>query len=378
MSEVIQLRRFVGEKVALARHFRGLTQSELADLVAVTPGRIGQVEKGAVPSQTLLEALGAVLGFEPEFFTEGVPDQFTEENCYFRRQASATAKSRKRLLALGTLTAIIVRYLRTRLKLPEFNVPHVPVKSLGDIEEAAEECRIQWGLGLDTPIMNLSRATERAGVVIVKLDANAERIDAFSRYGDMSMIMLNTTKGSPSRTRFDLAHELGHLVMHRDNSTATHDREMEAHRFAGALLLPRQGFPAEFMAMRTWSWDYLFSLKRRWGVSVAAIVRRAYDLGLIDAAQYQRAYKYIHARGWHKGEPIEGEMERPELLAAAIAKLEQHYGETPYQVARRLSWKPETFEEVTGIPAPPPMDGVFSFSKYRQRMGLAGGDGGRT
>jgi hypothetical protein len=99
-------------------------------------------------------------------------------------------------------------------------------------------------------------------------------------------------------------------------------------------------------------WAALFRLKKRWRVSVAAMVRRAYDLRLIDAASYKRAYKSIASKGWLKGEPEEFEPEAPELLDISLATLKERFGASTLDVCDRLRWRPYTFEQVTGIPMP--------------------------
>ena len=122
--------------------------------------------------------------------------------------------------------------------------------------------------------------------------------------------------------------------------------------------------------MRRLDWAHIFELKRRWRCSAAAIVRRAYDLKLMDAAQYRQAQRYIRLKGWHRGEPVEPQPETPELLASAFAALVTATGETSYDVARRLHLTPSIMEKVTGlaVPRPPePRAGVASLDEYRRR-----------
>ena len=105
------------------------------------------------------------------------------------------------------------------------------------------------------------------------------------------------------RLRFDLAHECGHLVMHQGVETGDRETEIQAHRFASAFLLPTTAFVTEFPRRAHYlDWPGLYTLKRRWGVSVRAIVRRAYDLGMIDAAQYRTANVHLARTGQAKGE----------------------------------------------------------------------------
>lgn len=346
---------FSGSRLRLARAFNGWTQVELGEQVGVSHQFIGYLEAGQKsPTDLLTEALGDACGFAPEFFHGPAVDEFRDEECHFRRRASTPVSVRTRVLAHGTLFSAGVEYLDGVLSLPREDVPEIRVSNREEIERAAESCRMRWGLGRDVPIKNLTRAVERAGVIVTRFEGSTTKVDAFSRSaGRRPIVVLNTEKDSPSRTRFDLAHECGHLVMHGGLAAGSEDAEREADQFASALLLPRAGFVREFPRGPRIDWAALFRLKRRWGASVAAIVRRAFDLRMIDAAQYQRAYKYMAAQGWRTGEPDEIEPELPEVIPLAIRRLEEHFGASPNVLCRRLQWRRPVFEKVLGVPLPP-------------------------
>ena len=105
--------------------------------------------------------------------------------------------------------------------------------------------------------------------------------------------------------------------------------------------------------MATFSWTHVFDLKRRWRVSAAAIVHRAYDLKLIGAVTYRRAFQYMSAQGWKaNGEPDEPEFQEPELLSTAMTQLGSDVDLTMDQLRRQLCFMPETFREVTGFSVP--------------------------
>jgi Zn-dependent peptidase ImmA (M78 family) len=339
-------------------------------VVTGSPALISQVETGdRRPTDDLHAAFADALGFEPEFFLDPIEDEFREEECSFRRRESTPARLRERVLAHGTLVGMVVHYLNRTLKLPSYNVPRIPVQRLEDVEVAARACREHWGLDLDAPLAKVGLVLEGAGVPIGVLDAQDEKVDAFSRRGaKLCMIVLNTTKGSTSRTLSDIAHEAGHLVMHWDQPLRTPEREKEAQRFAGAFLLPAQQFARELRTMSRLDWEHWFELKQRWRTSVAMMIYRAHDLGLIDAVQFRRFYKTLHKRGWHRDEPHEPEAERPELLQLALVEAAKR-GDTPATIARALHWKPSTFAEVVGLEgAEPTTDaGVVRLSAYRER-----------
>ncbi|MGO9973416.1 MAG: ImmA/IrrE family metallo-endopeptidase [Solirubrobacteraceae bacterium] len=138
--------------------------------------------------------------------------------------------------------------------------------------------------------------------------------------GDQRWCFLNTRTIDGARARFSLAHELGHALLHWDRFDAPSgkDAEREAHRFAAAFLMP----PAEMLSALgrvRFTLDDLIVYRQRWGVSIQALITRARDLRLISNDQYTRLYRQISARGWRKSEPGYVALEKPSLLADALA-----------------------------------------------------------
>lgn len=343
---------FSGHRLRIARGFAGLTQAALGEKVAVSHQFIGYLETGAkLPTEILVAALAEACGFESTFFFGPTLNEFRDEECHFRRRQTTPVSVRTRVLAHGTLFGQLIDHIDGLITLPKTRVPEQRADDREAIERAAEECRQAWGLGRDVPIKSVTRALENAGVVVTRFEGSAEKVDAFSRAGRRNIVVLNTDKGSPSRSRFDLSHECGHLVMHGGLETDT-DLEKQADQFASAFLMPRAGFVREFPRSSKIDWPSMFRLKARWKVSLAALVRRAYDLRLIDAMQYQRGYKYIASKGWLKGEPEEFEAETPEIVPLAVAALEQK-GHSAHAMRRDLGWSLETFIRVSGVEVEP-------------------------
>jgi Zn-dependent peptidase ImmA (M78 family) len=168
-------------------------------------------------------------------------------------------------------------------------------------------------------------------------------------------LFLNQAIQSASRWHFDIAHECGHLVMHAGQITGSVETEAVADRYASALLMPGRAFSREFGGKRTSiSWAHIFELKRHWRVSVAAIIRRAFDLDLIGAVEYRRSYQYMSAKGWRTGgEPHEPDFQQPELLKAALTALGKSVRLTVSQLCQTIHFTPETFAQVTGFQIPP-------------------------
>lgn len=355
MGSLVPYQVFWGERLQLAREFRGLTQQELGKKVAASPALISLCESGKKrsPAQDLIEACASVLGFAPEFFFVRLEDVFREEECNFRHRRSTPERMKSQIRAHATLIGMVIDRLRSLFRFPAVDLPHAPAGDNPDaIEDAAEQSRNHWKLGLDAPIMQIGRVMEHAGIVIVPHLVQSPKVDAFSRYGRTSVIFLNKVVSSSSRWHFDIAHECGHLVMHPGIPTGTIETERAADRFASAFLLPRRAFAREF-GRSGLSWPRVFELKRRWFTSAAAIVRRAYDLELIGAVEYRLACQYMSAKGWTRGEPYEPTFQEPELLAMALNALGNKVTLKLDQLATDLMFTPETFRDVTGFSVPP-------------------------
>lgn len=347
-----------GDNVRIARVFRGKSQDELAELVSASSATIWNVEKGIrAPSETLLEAIALVLGFDQEFFLNPLPTEFTVGDCSFRSSVSATERTRKQLLARGTLFAQLVHFLHTKATFPAYKVPCIPVQSDEDIEIAAQQCREAFGLGKTAPVGSMALALEHHGVMVATLDGESTKLDAFSAHpkgAGVGFVVLSDAKGSASRARFDMAHELGHLVMHPDLIGDLDEREKQADKFASAFLMPKDGFAREFWAGGKVDWTRIFQLKAHWRVSIQAMISRAYALKLIDAVEYRRAYKLMSARGWRKAEPHEFTPEVPTLFAKTMHALVAKKGMTKADIAKQVRWSEQTLTDVTRWVEPPP------------------------
>lgn len=341
---------FVGERLALARAFQHITLSRLAETVSASFGLLGHYERGVRknPQPDLVAALASALKVRPSFFFEPLDDPWREEECSFRRRAATPKGIKRRAQAHGTLIDLVLRALATMIKVPRYAIPSIGARDAGAIEGAAEQCRRAWGLGFG-PISHIGRIAEQHGVILVQNLRHADQVDAFSRRGARSIIVLNTARTSTSRWIFDVAHELGHFVLHEGLTTGSKDTEDQANMFASALLLPREAFARDFLA-RPFTWGHVFELKARWVVSASAIIRRAFTLSLIDPILYRRCYQYMSVRGWLKGEPNEPEFVGPEWLKSAFGIARDKFGVAPAELADRLHLTAETFTAVTGEP----------------------------
>lgn len=319
---------FSPQRLRVARQLRKKTRAAVATGIGVSAAAVGQWEAGDVrpKAQTLIQ-LADELEFPVAFFATGgrpVPD-LDVHNGFFRSLRKGRQIDREAAIAHAALLAEVVDVLERHAQLPGLDIPSMPLPidaSTDEIERVAAQVRAHWGLGTG-PIDDMTVELERRGAVVVRL-ALAEDVDAFSwAKADRPVVILGSDKGKRDRSRFDAAHELAHLVMHADRpDPANRDLERQAHRFAGAFLLPSEQLIAEWMPGRI-SWAYLLTLKQRWQVSLAALLYRARDLELITRTAYESAIKYSSRRGWRKDEPGDlGPPERPQLLTRAVQALE--------------------------------------------------------
>lgn len=328
---------FSAERLTLARELRGLTKAELAERVQKTAAAIGQFESGrAKPEARTVAALALALGVRVGFFAtrKHAASLFTTDECHFRSLRSASQRDRRRVLAAGVLLCDLVSQLEQEVEFPPERVSEVAVTvgNTDDIERAAVETRRRWGLGLG-PLPHLVRLLESKGVLVSFVPSTCREIDAFSAWHGGRPIVFLVEDSEPSRLRYDAAHELGHLIMHVDVAPGNPELERQANRFAAAFLLPRDSFLPECPSRL--NWEHFYELKRRWRVSVQALVRRAFDLGKISEATYRRAFVQLNARNERMHERFEPEPEAPTMIASALKEIE---ADLPlHVVAERLS-----------------------------------------
>lgn len=331
---------FYGANLRFARTFHGLTLAELGKRIAVSRQYVQRVEVDPTmsPNEDLVAALAEILRVESAFFFKPLVEEVQDEDCRFRKRKTTPMRVRNRALSYGTIFNLIVSYLDSEFQLPSIQIPKITARTREDIERAAEKCRVQWGLHRDAPIHNVVRALECAGAVVTTFEGVSRKIDAFSYVNGRPVVVRNFAKDGTSQARFDLAHELGHFVLHQGMGDDDVRLEDQADYFAGAFLLPRAAFVREFPKSIRINWAKIFRMKARWGVSVQAMIRRAYDLGILNAVQYRNANIYIGRNGWKTREPGEENIsvENPEIVPAGFEVLEEQ-GVSPSNIARNLN-----------------------------------------
>lgn len=319
---------FVPHRLAEARMAVQMSRAELARELGLTGQAIGFYEAGERrPDMSILLRMAETLKQPVSFFLRQGPQiEFQRGTRFFRSIGSRSNKINHALDVRAKWLWELVSAVGEEIRLPPHNLPHAePAKSesgycLEEIEQLATFIRRHWSMG-DGPIANVAALLETHGVIVTRFELGSNEIDAFSCWiRKRPYIFLGSDKKSCSRSRFDAAHELGHLLLHVDISQEDledkkiRDRiEHEANMFAGAFLLPRPSMLREFYSTRT---PHLQGMKQRWRVSMQAIAHRAKSIGIIDDNQYILFRKQISFHGWTKKEPLDDEipMEQPQWL----------------------------------------------------------------
>jgi Zn-dependent peptidase ImmA (M78 family)/DNA-binding XRE family transcriptional regulator len=286
---------FNAERLTLARQRRGLTKSGLAEKANLTPRSISSYESNrAEPRRSTITTLAKVLSFPESFFNAPSPVTIPHDGASFRSLARMTAAQRDSALAAGRLCIDLNAWLTERFELPDSDLPEINL-AITDPESAAILTRTHWGLGT-APIPNMIHLVEAHGVRVFSLAEECQEVDAFSFWSNgVAMMCLNTMK-TAEHSVFDVAHELGHLVLHRGHgSPRGREEEQEANVFASSFLMPRSDVLAA--APRFPGLTDLAEAKTRWRVSTAALSYRMHKLGLLSDWHYREICIELGRRG---------------------------------------------------------------------------------
>jgi Zn-dependent peptidase ImmA (M78 family)/transcriptional regulator with XRE-family HTH domain len=358
-------RRLIPARLLEARLASRLNQTELATKIGVSRQAISSYEQGEkTPEPETMQALATVLEQPISFFTKGDIPTFGSHSVNFFRKTGADTKRRN--MACEIYARWLAQAAFTFDEVVNFPAVDLPGYEPGDtatrysddeIEEIAEKVRHHFGLGLG-PISNVVRLLETKGVLVARVQIPKENVEAFSFWsGGRPFVFLASEKESGARARFDAAHELGHLILHRwigadeiEDKDRLKEIEREADRFAGAFLLPRKSFPNEVYSSKLMGF---VDLKRRWKVSLQAMIYRCKNLGIFDDQQVTNLYKQLSFKKWRTMEPLDGPnglpLEEP-LLLRKISEVVLDGGRMAKdEVKATLGFSPRVIEQLLGL-----------------------------
>ena len=351
-----------GDHIKSARLFRGLSLSDLSNKTGITKQALSLYENETIrPEISKLVAIAQALDFPIEYFMSLDNFQVKTESTYFRSLLSTPKIARTAQSVRVEFIAKIYEILIDYVDFPDRNFPDIAFsgrnafsecadeEETSEIESIATQCRKFWGLGFG-PIVNLQKTVESNGIIITSLFTDKDEIDAFSQStiingNSVYIIVLNSTKNNV-RTRFDIAHELGHIFLHPWSENIEElsrqefkERESQANKFAGAFLLPRESFGNDVSHYPT-KLEYYLHLKEKWNVSIQAMIYRAHQLKIISTTQYQYLMRQISKRGWRSCEPYDRPFDIEKTLLQEAIELLFSSGEMkPYDLMTALKSK---------------------------------------
>jgi Zn-dependent peptidase ImmA (M78 family)/DNA-binding XRE family transcriptional regulator len=329
-------------RLELARRRRGFSKTQTAKLVGVELRTISAYEKGEFsPSADTLSALARELHFPVEFFFGPDLELPSTRIASFRALSRMSAGERDAALGAGAIALLLSDWLERKFELP---APDIPDLQGEEPENAAEVLRSRWHLGY-RPIKNMIHLLEAHGARVFSLAEDAQRVDAFSFWkGDRPLIFLNTAK-SAERSRFDAAHELGHLVLHKHGGphglSAGQSVEDQANAFASAFLMPSSSVWTTIRSTPTVA--QLIAYKKKWIVSVAALLYRLWKLHVVSDWQYRSMC--IQIAEFRTKEPEPAERESSQVLQKVFDALRTDRI-TKSDVARELRIHVRQLEEL--------------------------------
>ena len=296
-----------GERVKQARELKGWTQAVLARAVGVSQAAIAQIESGAfMASDELVAEIAKSTGQPLQFFQQDPAPEFPVGSLLFRSHASLTKKDLAVTYRHAQRAYELWMRLREGLTPPSIKIPRLSVNP----SEAAANVRKLLGIPANDPVPHLLNLLEWHGLVAVIVPDIKTR-DAFSLWFNGLPIMALSSGRPGDRARMNVAHELGHLVLHAGKSRFEID-DSEADDFAAEFLMPETAMRREIKMPVTIS--SLAAIKPRWRVSIQALVYRCKELGIITDRQYRYLFEQISAMGWRRSEPVHIAVEQPRAL----------------------------------------------------------------
>ena len=314
----------IGARLKQARLLAGMTQRELASALGenglkITAAAISKYEKEkSFPTARFMLLASSVLNV-PSTYLLYQPATSVKWTA-FRRHSGFGKKRQEAVKAYASDLAELQVELHSALypnSAPDLPEPAI-ANDFGDVERIAAELRAAWDVG-NRPLDNLVQTAEDHGVIVINWEDDSGKFDGLSGWcGNYPVTVINASR-SADRRRFNLAHEIGHLVM--DTSQAGEDDESLAHRFAAALLVPADhAFRELGRERRQLDWGELIMLKRKYGLSLAAWIRRARDLKIISERYYETLNIERSSLGWRKREPVEYLGDEEPLLLNQMAR----------------------------------------------------------
>jgi Zn-dependent peptidase ImmA (M78 family)/transcriptional regulator with XRE-family HTH domain len=305
----------------LARQYRRASQEAIAKKAGLNQGHYSRIENGLVPGGPSSESIGriaAALDFPVAFFyqPDGLAGLPLSVHPMDRKKSAVGEGTLKQIHAeLNIRLMHLRRYLRAADIDPELPLPAIDVDEGGGPQEIARTLRKSWFIS-EGPVNNLTDYCERAGILVIWCDLEKGIDGVAMKTRDLPSCVFLNKNAPPDRMRLSLAHELGHVIMHR---IPTDNIEDEANAFAGELLVPERQFRRLLIGQRI-TLEWLARQKAYWRTSMAFLLYRAGAVGALSRNQSEYLWKKLTALGWRTREPAETDFpyEQPSVFPKLI------------------------------------------------------------
>jgi len=304
--------------ITLARESRGLLRKELSDLLGMSASNITRIENGDISiDRSTITKISNILNYPPSFFYQN-EEQFNPDLGFYRKRKSICQRQLRKGEAMIDIDRIIVDRLIDGAELTHSNLLDWDCETMGSPKIAAQHLRSMWKVPKGR-IDNLSKLVDENGIIVILKDFPSEKMDGYSMYTKRnSQPIIFVNRNFPiDRIRLTIAHELGHLVLHKNKIIYEgRDAEKEAFEFASEFLVPER----EFLTYLDGKVDIqqLITQKRYWRISMHALVMHCQRVGYISYNQAR--YLYMQLAPHRKVEPYElpRDIETPFLYKMVI------------------------------------------------------------
>ncbi len=345
--------KIIPSRLREAREAAGFNAKDFANKLGISRQAVFKFETGqSEPKGETFQNIVELVNQNVSFFYKN-PPRDTTSPIFWRSLKRLDKDERTRVEKKIDFGSDVVSLIDKYIELPDVDLPKINnfnyESTDGDeIEKIADKVREVWGLG-QGPIDNLVNVLESKGIIIVSGKVNSLDMDALSawRFG-RPILFISAEKKIAVRSRFNLAHELGHLILHRGftvNEKNINNVEKQAHRFASAFLLPRNSFGKEVFFS---SLDHFVTLKKRWKVSISAMNYRCGDLKIFTPNQVSYIWRQMRSRDWWGAEPLDKELEeeKPTVLNTALELILREEIQSAQDILDETGLKPLEIENL--------------------------------
>ncbi|WIB33929.1 XRE family transcriptional regulator [Curtobacterium sp. MCSS17_005] len=340
------------QMLTLLRESRGYSGAQLAKLAGIPQPTLSKAENGlATLDDARLQKVADVLDYPVDAFSWTDPVYgFGSAAFYHRKQQSLPQTVLRKIQAQVNLTRMRLDKLLRSIEIDtQYSLPVLAIEDFGSPAEVARGVRANWRMPMG-PVRDMAATLELAGIIVVRSNLESPKIAAISldNVGTYPALIILNAGMSADRERFTLAHELGHLVMHSVLVTSD-EAEREADEFAAEFLMPAAEIRTQLKGMTL---ARAAQLKVVWRVAMSALIRRARDLGLIDATRYKSLIVSMSQKGWRKAEPVEVQPDHPTVVSSLIDVHLRDHGYSFHELAQVVALNPSEFGSRFEVEAP--------------------------